>query len=293
MTRITPLWQQDGIYPAAWDRQLIGAIWPNGGAAGMTATVLAGSMTIQITAGSVVVPDLANPGAAFLCPSDAAEQLQIATAPPAGQNRIDVITVKPPPNDQTVGWTFNVVQGVPAATAVAPAVPAGEMAIWQILVRGGQPTLAAGDLVDRRRRGGLAAGVPDSYPRGFVGFWTSGTPTVGIGGAWTNQLVIVGFQAEARRIYKFYGYGLLSQGGAASANAQIRIAGTPANEYPSEAAFAISRSLPVGGNINGWGVLLYRGAAAATFNVGIQGFTSPGNANLGEGRIIVEDIGGY
>lgn len=162
MTRYAPMWEQNATYPAAQDRQLIGTIWPGTQCNGMAASVVAGTLTVNIAPGSLVVPDPNTYGASYLCVSDAVENVAIPLpVPPTGQARIDVVTVMP--RDSAVigannDWVFNVVSSAVAVSPTPPAIPAGQVAVVQIAVAGGATALVAGNLTERRP--GSAAIVP-------------------------------------------------------------------------------------------------------------------------------------
>jgi len=152
MTRYTPLWLQAGSYPAAGDRRLISAIWPAAVVSGCAVTVQA-NMNLNVGVGWVVVPTANNTGS-VLCASDSIEVVTLGTAPGAGTNRIDVVacTVTSTDIGTAAGdaFSFTAIAGTPAASPVAPAVPAGSVAIAQVLVIGGQATIQAGNITDRR-----------------------------------------------------------------------------------------------------------------------------------------------
>lgn len=152
MTRYTPLWLQAGSYPAGVDRRLISAVWPAAVVSGCAVTVQA-NMNLNVAAGWVVVPAANNTGS-VLCASDAVEVVTLGTAPGAGTNRIDVVvcTVTSTDIGTAAGdaFSFTSVAGTPAASPVAPTVPAGSVAIAQVLVLGGQATIQAGNITDRR-----------------------------------------------------------------------------------------------------------------------------------------------
>ena len=152
MTRYTPLWLQAGSYPAAGDRRLISAIWPAAVVSGCAVTVQA-NMNLNVGVGWVVVPTANNTGS-VLCASDSIEVVTLGTAPGAGTNRIDMVvcTVTSTDIGTAAGdaFSFTAIAGTPAASPVAPTVPAGSVAIAQVLVIGGQATVQAGNITDRR-----------------------------------------------------------------------------------------------------------------------------------------------
>ena len=143
------LWQQLATYPAQLDRQLIASKWPNPGAlVGMGVTVGAGRI-VNIAPGSFVVALGAGMGSA-LCVSDAIETATFAAAPGAGSSRIDLLVTQV--HDMALdagganGFTFDVVTGVPAASPVAPAVPARAGVLARVTSVGGQANLAQANI---------------------------------------------------------------------------------------------------------------------------------------------------
>jgi hypothetical protein len=166
MTRLQPLWEQQGNYAASSDRRVFGTLWPNGGVIGMTPAWSGGGMVMNLSAGTAVVPDPNFNGAAYLCTSDAQEQVTLSAAPPSGSDRFDIIAVQPRDAAQSGAnndWLFNVIQGSPASSPVAPTVPPGQLPICQIRVTGGSATIAPG-LVTDLRGAGLATGGPPASP---------------------------------------------------------------------------------------------------------------------------------
>lgn len=174
MARLGPLWQQAGSYPATVDRRLLGALWPTGGVTGMAVTAAGASMNLNIAIGAAAVPDATVTGAAYLCPSDAVESVTLAAAPPSGQDRIDVVTVQPREGANN-DWIVNVVQGTPAASPVAPTVPAGQLALAQVRVTGGSASVSQAQITDLRV---MLAGVPQA-PLGAGAPLTSYTDSAG------------------------------------------------------------------------------------------------------------------
>jgi hypothetical protein len=146
MTRYAPLWQQAGSYAASLDRSLLNTIWPSGGGVGAAVTAVAGTMTVSVAPGTVVVPLQAGQGCA-LCRWDAAEVPPVlAAAPPSGQSRIDVICVQVRDNALDSGgnndFVFAVVTGTPAASNPAtPATPVNAYAVANVTVPGAAANL--------------------------------------------------------------------------------------------------------------------------------------------------------
>jgi hypothetical protein len=177
MARLTPLWMQNGAFPAPLDRRLIGTLWPAGGALGMAPTVQTGTMNIQLAQGAAVVPDFRVAGAAYLCTSDGAETVALPAAPQSGQDRIDLVVVRPrdgayagADND----WIFEPVVGVPGSNPLVPSVPVGTLVIAQQRVVGGSASIVAANLLDRRL---LLSTLSTSRTLAQISSTTSSTPT--------------------------------------------------------------------------------------------------------------------
>jgi hypothetical protein len=100
-----------------------------------------------------------------LCTSDAIETVTLAPAPPANTDRVDLVVCHPRSVDldgssSQEDFIFEVVAGAEGAPpGVAPAVPAGTVALAQVHVVGGSATIAAGNITDRRPPG-LAIPTP-------------------------------------------------------------------------------------------------------------------------------------
>jgi hypothetical protein len=125
-------------------------------------------MAVAVATGSLVAPTPNNSGSC-LCYWDAIETVTVGPAPGAGQSRLDWIVAQLRGNDLDGGanndFIFVDVQGVVAATGsqVAPAVPAGALAIAQLLVPGNTVTIAGGNLTDTRP-GNLSVPAPVPAP---------------------------------------------------------------------------------------------------------------------------------
>lgn len=193
MTRYTPQWLQAGSYAASVDRRLIGALWPTAASSGGAATVQAGTMSVNVAAGQVAVPSQNSTGST-LCSWDAPETVTHAAAGGSGQNRIDVITCHPRGNDLDGGanndFIIDIVQGTTVTgTATPPAVPAGQVGLYQVAIAGGSAALVAGNLTDVRP-GGLAAVQPASAPRGRVASVNGPATAVSIGQTQTTIIAL-------------------------------------------------------------------------------------------------------
>jgi hypothetical protein len=170
VTRYTPLWLQSGSYPAGVDRRLIDALWPSRGAGsasasnGAAVTKVAGTMTVSIAPGAIVVPT-ANGTGAVLCVWDTAEVVTFAPAPGSGLQRFDSLILQPRGNDLDGGtnndFVFSAVTGSPASSPVWPALPPGCATFAGMVIPGGVASLDTASLLDIRP-GGLSANPPDT-----------------------------------------------------------------------------------------------------------------------------------
>lgn len=295
MTRYTPLWLQAGSYPASIDRRLVGALWPGPASSGGAATV-AGGMVVNVAAGLAAVPTPNNTGST-LCPWDAPEPVTIGAAPGSGTNRIDVITVYPRGNDLDGGanndFIFAVVPGSVAVTPTPPAVPAGQLAWYQVYVPGGAAALVAGNLTDVRP-GGMA--IPPttgagSAPRGYVAGSTGPASPVSATSA-TPVLTLTATMQAGRR------YRMTVEGG----GSQQTAVGSAFMSFVDSLALALTvrlwttPSLPVtaGSNWgNGTGTWVYAPTSTVTPTWTLSGTTSAGTLLIGANQcqMILEDIG--
>jgi hypothetical protein len=206
MTRYAPQWVQDGSYAGVQDRALIGALWPAGATSGLAVTA-AGTppMNVNVAPGTAAVPS-GNGTGSSLCWSSAVEP--VAIPPASSQARIDVVTVHPSGADldgAAAGWILDVIGGTPAASPVAPAVPAGQLAIARVTVPANAASIVAGNIADARP-GGLAIGsvAPVVTPRGLVG-WAQG-PATAINAASGTALTLA-VPLVAGRSYEVHGWG--------------------------------------------------------------------------------------
>jgi hypothetical protein len=135
-------------------------------------------MVLNITSGQAAVPTQNNTGST-LCTSDAVEQVTISAAPGSGTNRIDLVTVHPRGNDldggQNNDFIMDVIVGTAAATPVAPAVPAGQLALAQVYVTGGSASIITGNITDMRP-GNLAIPVPTPPTHTKITWTKTATP---------------------------------------------------------------------------------------------------------------------
>jgi hypothetical protein len=164
MTRLTPLWLQAGTYPAAIDRRLSGALWPNPQCDGAAVTFSSG-MTVNVDPGQIAVPT-PNATGTCLCVSDAPEQVALAPAGATGSDRIDLVICQLRGTDLDNGanndFIYTSVTGVASGTPVVPDVPPGAVVLAQVAIPGGSAAIDPANITDRRP-GTLAIPQPPFY----------------------------------------------------------------------------------------------------------------------------------
>jgi hypothetical protein len=172
-------------------------------------------MTVNVAPGQVAVPTPNNTGST-LCTSDGVEQVTLTAA--SGSNpRIDLVTCHPRGNDLDGGantdFIFDYVTGTPAASPAVPAIPAGQVALAQILVPTGAASIIAGNITDVRP-GGMGGAVPASFPRGYI---TSGQgPATQTDYTTVANVISLSVPVVLGRRYEVIGYGAGTQQTAAS-----------------------------------------------------------------------------
>lgn len=109
------------------------------------------------------------------------------TIPPnsSGNARIDLVCVKVDPlqtpgDDGAANCSYVVVQGTPAGSPVAPAVPAKHTVLAQVAVANGFSTITSGNITDRREYPTLNVG-PEAITASNIDWTTSG-------GIWWEEL---------------------------------------------------------------------------------------------------------
>lgn len=155
MALLTPLWMQNGSYPARYDRLLIqeafgdreivlhGLVVSQNGAGDLSVNISAGAATIR-------GDDQTDQGM-YLEYVDAVSNLAMPVAP-GSLKRIDVISLRV--NDPQAGGpvgnnaTFVVTQGTTASSPVAPTVPTSAIPIYQVLRTAGDPAVLTAQLTD-------------------------------------------------------------------------------------------------------------------------------------------------
>jgi hypothetical protein len=176
VTRHQPLWLQQGSYPASVDRQLPGALWPEGRVDGCAVTLSAGT-TVNIAPGRMAVPSGSFANGSTLCSSDAVEQLALPAPPAAGADRIDLVVCRARGNDLDGGvnndFIFDFVTGADGAPPVKPATPPGTLLLASVYQVGGTAAIDPARISDDRRdplalpgsyRFTAHAGVPQALP---------------------------------------------------------------------------------------------------------------------------------
>jgi hypothetical protein len=155
MTRLAPLWQQNGTYPAGTDRVLLGALWPVGASTGGAGSAVAGTMNVSVAAGTAAVVLSGGSNYTALCRWDAAEVVTLTAGPPTGQTRIDLVVCQV--RDQVIDagsnndFVFAAIAGAPSSgTPAAPTVPANAYPICAVTVPANAANLNAATIVDRR-----------------------------------------------------------------------------------------------------------------------------------------------
>lgn len=132
MALLTPMWMQNGVYPASSDRQVLDSLAPTYGYVGTGDFAVsqhgAGNLSVDVAPGRFWVDGRDTPQQGkYLCFSNATYNQVIATPPTtSGWSRIDrvVLTVR----DSTFGGSNNdfiitTVQGTASASPSVPALP--------------------------------------------------------------------------------------------------------------------------------------------------------------------------
>src|SRR5215469_5325493 len=163
MTRYTPLYMQEGTYPANLDRMLItdltqGQTWlMQAGSFQVTQHAAGANMSVDVAPGHGVFPgNLVPTEGSYHFWSDAVENPPIAASPPSGQSRIDLVVAQIQ-NDYIDGsgnndFLITTVQGTPATTGsqTAPALPPNCMQLAQVLVGPLVNTIVNANITDVR-----------------------------------------------------------------------------------------------------------------------------------------------
>lgn len=167
MTLETPLWLQEGVYPARLDRQLIAAIFGEGVLSGFAVSQrgAGANMSVDVAAGVAVIEgdDQSNQGR-YLVQSTAVENLTGFTAP-GSNSRIDLVVLQI--NDTNAGggsgdnFTIERVAGTAASSPVAPAVPGSAIVLAEVLLESSSTSITDAMITDARSYATLAHDVVD------------------------------------------------------------------------------------------------------------------------------------
>ncbi len=180
MTLLTPLWMQNGEYPAQYDRQLVQRAF--GGremvfdGLGVTQNG-AGAVSVVVSAGSCVVQgDDEDDQGMYLIVNDDPMTLSMP-AVPGSNKRIDLISVRI--NDPQAGGpagdnaSLVVTQGTISATPAAPATPTSAIPIARVLRTAGDAAILTAQITDVAARGlwpytVATAAVPAQLPPNYL-----------------------------------------------------------------------------------------------------------------------------
>lgn len=294
MTRFTPLWLQAGSYAASVDRRLMGALWPTAAVSGCAVTA-PGGMDIAVAAGSVAVPLLGGVGS-VLCVSDNVETVTLDPAPAAGLNRIDLVICQARGADIDGGlnndFVFDNVTGDPAATPVAPVVPANAVALASVYLVGGSAAVDPARITDTRPPPlNVGASQPATTPRGWLAAASGPTVQTDCPAAATS-LVTVSWQAVAGRRYRVTATLNGSQVNAA-ASPRSYLASTGVHlDNPQNYIYFLT-SVAANSTIFANASVMFSAAASGPASVTMQASTTAGVVRCGAGLsyLAVEDVG--
>lgn len=161
MTILTPLWMQNGTYPARFDRQLIKRTFGDreivfdGLVIAPTSPTPNGNVSISVGSCTVQGDDQTDQGM-YLVVNDAAIA-QTMPAVPGSTKRIDLISLAI--NDPQAGGrtgnnaTIIVTQGTVSGTPVQPTAPVSSISLAAVLRTAGDTAITAGMITDLAGRG--------------------------------------------------------------------------------------------------------------------------------------------
>lgn len=157
MTLHPPLWQQNQTYPARADRSVLDLAPWLGVLAGtdLAVTQRAGgaNMSVDVAPGTVLLLASVGSRGKYLCRSDAVTNVAVGAAPGAGSSRIDLVVARvydTEYGEATDSWTIEVVAGTAGPSPVAPAVPAGSIALARVAVGSEVAAITNGDITNTR-----------------------------------------------------------------------------------------------------------------------------------------------
>jgi hypothetical protein len=157
MAHSIPIVNQNASYTAQDLRRILDLL-PAYGALGdgdgkVTQRGAGANMSVDVAAGTFLIPDATAARGRRLCRSDATDNVAIAAAPGAGTSRIDLITASATDTqfgDATDLWTVQAVLGTAAASPAVPATPAGAIALATVTVPAGAASITNFSLTDVR-----------------------------------------------------------------------------------------------------------------------------------------------
>lgn len=201
-----PTWMQNLSFSAKEDREVITAMYDEGVLTPTSAKVtqqVVPAYSVLVAAGRLVVTgDDQTLQGNYLVRLPIAETVPWP-APPGSNSRIDLLVARI--NDPNAGGpagnncTLTVVQGVAAASPVAPAVPTSALVLAQLLIPAGKATILAADITDRRVIAGQRCEV------GVCKLFTGATPPSGY--VWgRGGTVLRADYPELNELYSAQGY---------------------------------------------------------------------------------------
>lgn len=198
MTLEAPLFLQAGTYPAEAVRALVAAAFHPGvcgaGELAVTQRGAGANMTVDVAAGTILIPGATSQRGVYLCRSTATASVTIGAAPGAGDSRIDLVVAQVRDaaySGSDNDWRITVVAGTPDPSPTAPAVPSGALALATVLVEDDTTSITDAAVTDRRRYARPAAAVttrPTTGAPGQVVTEPSGRVSVWDGATWAEML---------------------------------------------------------------------------------------------------------
>lgn len=193
-----PSYYQAGTYPAKNDRLLTQSLIGQNGTRGNAMKVAAQStpaMSVSIASGGAFIPSSTNNGSYFVY-NDAATTVSITTAD-ATNPRKDIVYVLVSDaaiSGATNAVTYVVLAGTPAATPVAPTLPALATQLAEVYVAAGATSITNANITDARPRSQVVdcavttTGQVASPTAGML-VWDSSTSRLNVYDGTTWQLV--------------------------------------------------------------------------------------------------------